>query len=300
LKFPFGSQRTFMPVTEVDVEKLREEELEEARAIQSVMLPSESLRVGAVRISHEFQPVSAVGGDFLDYFELSDGSIGLFLGDVTGKGLPAAMYAALAVGTLRGVHKTGQSPEVVLSTLNRRLLVRGIPRRYSAAQYASFNPRTAEMRVSSAAMPGPFHLTGQGCRVMELPGLPPGLFEHAQYDTVTLSLAPGDSVLFCTDGITDAFNLADEPFSVERVKEICDNGLRLPPKELLSRIFKAVEAFTIGRDQHDDMAAAVFHYGLLTPLREETNATSARSWPSNVTKQIAAAFVRPSSVAYTD
>jgi len=158
----------------LNAEKLREEELEEARAIQSVMLPGEPLRAGAVRISHEFQPVAAVGGDFLDYFELADGSIGLYLGDVSGKGLAAAMYAALAVGTLRGVHKTGQSPGSVLSTLNRRLLVQGVPRRYSAAQYAIFDPRTAEMHVTSAGMPGPFHLSAEGCRVLEIPGLPPG------------------------------------------------------------------------------------------------------------------------------
>src|SRR5579859_4129656 len=128
-----------MPLLELDIEKLREEELEEARAIQSVMLPGQALRTGGVRISHEFQPLAAVGGDFLDYFQLSDGSIGLYLGDVSGKGLPAAMYAALAVGTLRGVHKTGQPPCNVLATLNRRLLVRGVPRRYSAAQYAIFH-----------------------------------------------------------------------------------------------------------------------------------------------------------------
>ena len=161
---------------EFSIEKLREEELEEARAIQGVMLPAEPLRVGAVRISHQFQPVAAVGGDFLDYFELADGSIGLYLGDVSGKGLPAAMYAALAVGTLRGVHKTGQSPGTVLSTLNRRLLLQGVPRRYSAAQYAVFDPRTAQMQVTSAGMLGPLQLCTDGCRVLEIPGLPPGLF----------------------------------------------------------------------------------------------------------------------------
>jgi phosphoserine phosphatase RsbU/P len=69
-----------------------------------MMMPAESLRAGKVMISHEFQPLAAVGGDFLDYFELTDGRIGLYLGDVSGKGLPAALYAALAVGTLRGVH----------------------------------------------------------------------------------------------------------------------------------------------------------------------------------------------------
>src|SRR4029077_4293853 len=144
---------------EFSIEKLRDEELEEARAIQSVMMPGEPLRAGAVRISHKFQPVAAVGGDFLDYFELPDGSIGLYLGDVSGKGLPAAMYAALAVGTLRGVHKTGQSPGTVLSTLNRRLLLQGVPRRYSAAQYAVFDPQSCDLHITSAGMPTPLHLS---------------------------------------------------------------------------------------------------------------------------------------------
>src|ERR1700736_1915418 len=162
-------------VTESDVEKLREEELEEARAIQNVMMPSEPLRAGAVRISHKFRPVAEVGGDFLDYFELSDGSVGLYLGDVSGKGLPAAMYAALAVGTLRGVHKTGQSPALVLSTLNRRLMIRGTPRRHASMQYALFDPRTQEMQIASAGMPGPLHLWARGCRLLEIQGIPPGL-----------------------------------------------------------------------------------------------------------------------------
>jgi sigma-B regulation protein RsbU (phosphoserine phosphatase) len=257
-----------VPMLELSVEKLHEEQLEEARAIQSVILPAEPLRAGAVRISHEFQPVAAVGGDFLDYFELADGNVGLYLGDVSGKGLAAAMYAALAVGTLRGVHKTGQSPATVLSTLNRRLLVRGVPRRYSAAQYAVFNPRTAEIHVTSAGMPGPFHLSAEGCRVLEIPGLPPGLFAEAEYDTTTMSLQPGDSILFCTDGITDAFNTEDEAFGIPRVQSICEASLRIPPRELLRRIFAAVETFTQGRQQHDDMTAAVFHYGLLTPCRD--------------------------------
>jgi sigma-B regulation protein RsbU (phosphoserine phosphatase) len=115
-----------------------------------VILPAESLRADAVMISHEFQPVAAVGGDFLDYFELTDGSVGLYQGDVSGKGLPAALYAALAVGTLRGVHKTGTSPHDVLATLNRRL-IRGMPQRYTAIQYAVFNPHGQEQQDDMAA-----------------------------------------------------------------------------------------------------------------------------------------------------
>src|SRR5436853_2642134 len=177
------------------------------------------MRTKNVRITHEFQPMAAVGGDFLDYFELSDGTVGLYLGDVSGKGLPAAMYAALAVGTLRGVHKTGQAPNCVLSTLNRRLLVRGVPRRYSATQYALFDPATRRMQISSAGMPGPLHLSSRGCRILEVPGMPPGLFDPVAYETVTITLEPDDLVLFCSDGITDAFSAAEEPFGMERVRE---------------------------------------------------------------------------------
>jgi sigma-B regulation protein RsbU (phosphoserine phosphatase) len=242
------------------IEKLREEELEEARAIQGVMLPAESLRAGAVMISHEFQPIAAVGGDFLDYFELTDESVGLYLGDVSGKGLPAALYAALAVGTLRGVHKTGTSPHDVLATLNRRLMLRGMPRRHTAIQYAVFDPRRQELQIASAGMPGPFHLCANGCHTLELTGIPPGLFAATSYETLTLRLQPGDSVLFCTDGITDAFDCDGEQFGIERLQELCDAHRPVSPTELLGRIFAAVEDFSRGREQHDDMAAAVFQF----------------------------------------
>jgi sigma-B regulation protein RsbU (phosphoserine phosphatase) len=249
-----------VPLLELTIEKLREEELEEARAIQSVMLPGQALRADGVRISHEFQPLAAVGGDFLDYFQLSDGTIGLYLGDVSGKGLPAAMYAALAVGTLRGVHKTGQSPCNVLSTLNRRLLVRGVPRRYSAAQYAIFHPDTRQMHIAGAGVPGPFHLSSRGCRILEVPGIPPGLFADVDYQMCTITLEPGDSVLFCTDGITDAFNVEEESFGAARIQEICERSAYTAPPELLGAIFAALGAYTAGREQHDDMTAAVFNY----------------------------------------
>jgi sigma-B regulation protein RsbU (phosphoserine phosphatase) len=242
------------------IEKLREEELEEARSLQAVMMPAESLRSGPVTISHEFQPVAAVGGDFLDYFLLMDGTIGLYLCDVSGKGLPAALYAALAVGTLRGVHKTGTCASDALTTFNRRLLIRGMPKRHAAIQYAVFDPRGCNLQIASAGMPGPFYVGPQGCRMLELSGIPPGLFAGTTYESETLHISPGDSVLFCTDGITDAFDLHGEQFGVERLQELCQEHRSASPAQLLGRIFSAVEDFSRGREQHDDMAAALFHY----------------------------------------
>lgn len=243
------------------LEKSRQLDLDEARRIQQVMLPEGPLHAGPVKVLHEFQPLVEVGGDFLDYYLLPDGNVGLYIGDVCGKGLPAALYAALTVGILRGVHKTGQAPGSVLSMLNRRMALRGISRRYSAMQYADFDPLTGTMRVTSAGMYGPFHLSRDGCREMELAGFPPGLFPAATYDTHTLELAPGDSVLFCTDGVIEAVNTDDEEFGCERLADLCTAlAPEVPGPELPEQVLAAVRAFSEGRAQHDDMAVAVLHY----------------------------------------
>jgi phosphoserine phosphatase RsbU/P len=249
-----------LPMDLRSIEKLREQELEEARVIQSVMLPSQPLRTDRVIISHEFQPAAEVGGDYLDYFSLPDGKIGLYIGDVSGKGLPAALYAALAIGTLRGVEKTGTDPSRVLILLNQRLLLRGIPGRHTAIQYAVFDPACAQLRIVSAGMPGPLLLRGTESRVLQMAGIPPGLFPDITYDEYTLHLQPGDSVLFCTDGLTDARNVHDQEFDVAGIQDVCRRHAGKSPIELLGRLFNAIQSFSIYCRQWDDMTAAVFHF----------------------------------------
>src|ERR1700722_1785234 len=242
------------------IKKLREQELEEARSIQSLMMPDRALRADAVTISHEFQPAAAVGGDFLDYFELTDKTIGLYLGDVAGKGLPAALYAGLAVGALRSVNKTGTSPSDVLATFNRRLMIRGIPRLYAAVQYAVFDPRSRQMHIASAGMPPPLRLSAGGCSVLDVSGVPSGLLPGTNYEMLTIDLNPGDSVLFYTDGLMDASDPEDAPFGVDRLEDFCRSQRHESPTDILGGIFAAVESFVRGREQYDDMAAALFHY----------------------------------------
>jgi phosphoserine phosphatase RsbU/P len=224
------------------------------------MLPAHPLRTAGVTISHEFQPAAEVGGDYLDYFGLSDGTFGLYIGDVSGKGLPAALYAALAVGTLRGVHKTGQNPGRVLSMLNERLLLRGIPGRHTAIQYAMFDPTTARMRIVSAGMPGPLLLRENESQVLQVAGLPPSLLPAATYDELTVQLQPGDSVLFCTDGLTDARNISDQDFGIEGIRNVCRRHAGESPLDLLGHLFSTIQDFTIRCKQWDDMTAAYFHF----------------------------------------
>jgi sigma-B regulation protein RsbU (phosphoserine phosphatase) len=242
------------------IEKLREQDLEEARLIQSGMLPGQPLRTDHVLISHEFQPAAAVGGDYLDYFTLTDGTIGLYIGDVSGKGLPAAMYSALAVGTLRGVHKTGQNPGRVLSVLNKRLMLRGLTGRYTAIQYALLDPVRGELRIVSAGMPGPLLIRGNETRVLKMAGIPPGLFPDVDYEEFTFTLEPGDSVLFCTDGLTEARNANDQEFDLDGIKKVCSKCTGCAPLDLLGSLFGAIQEFTTNCVQWDDMTAAVLHY----------------------------------------
>lgn len=252
---------TFASSDVITIESLRENELQEARAIQRAMLASEPLKTPQVEIESEFQPFSEVGGDFLDYFLLSDGTAGLYLGDVTGKGLPAALFAALAVGTLRGVHKTGTMPSAVLALLNKRMMLKSVTVRYAAVQYAHLDPATGAMQIASAGMHGPFHLRANGCEELALCGIPPGLFPQADYEMREIQMAAGDSVVFLSDGLIDAMNDDGEILGVEGVKELLRGCIGKRPKEVLETLFSGVEAYSKGQVQQDDRTAAVVRYG---------------------------------------
>ncbi len=242
----------------LSLEQLREYEMEEARRLQRAMVPSQPLRAHPVEIVGHFRPAAEVGGDFLDYFLLSDRTVGLYVGDVVGKGLPAAIYAALAMGTLRGINKTGERPSQVLEVLNRRLRARHIPARYCAVQYALFDPSTRLLYYANAGLPGPVHISARGCCELRQGGFPSGMFEGARYELNCLALAPGDAVLFITDGLTEAVNLDEEDFGVDRLLEICARNRHEPAQALLERISEAVDEFMAGQPLHDDMTLAVF------------------------------------------
>ena len=238
------------------VERAREFELEEARNLQRAIVPSEPLHAGPVEIASRYHPVAGVGGDFLDYFLLPDWTLGLYLGDVVGKGLPAALYAALVVGTLRGIPKTGEPPANVLTLLNRRLHMRVMPGRFCAVQYAVFDPVTRVLSYANAGLPGPVRISARGCRELHDGGVPVGLFPDKSYDLHRVELDPGDTVLFLTDGLTEAQNRDAEEFGMERVFQICCQRRGEPAEALLQRLFAAVERFVGGHPQYDDMTAA--------------------------------------------
>jgi sigma-B regulation protein RsbU (phosphoserine phosphatase) len=238
----------------------------EACLIQKLLLPREPLRGPNFEITYLLRTFGEVGGDFLDYFCLPDGRLGIYVCDVVGKGVPAAFYAALAAGTLRSIKKTGEEPSAVLELFNKRLLVRPIPCRYCASQYAVFDPATLELRVANAGLPLVLYLSESGCSAIGEGGLPSGLFDFACYDQVSFRLDPGDAVLFATDGLCEATNEKGEQFGKERLLDLCALLDYSAPNVFLHAIFDAIEDFTGGRHS-DDMTAVVLKTG---PARAST------------------------------
>jgi len=229
----------------------------EARLIQSSLVPTQGLRHECAEIAFRFIPFSDVGGDFADFFLLPDGLIGIYLGDVVGKGLPAAMYGALVMGTLRGIHKTGTDTARVLRQLNERLVQRPISGRFCSTLYALFNPATRELIFSNAGMPQPLLASENGCRPLGNGGLPSAMFPGATYERHVVQLAPGDSVLFATDGLHEMRDPNDVEFCTAQMQVVWVSCWRKPAPESLGVVFDHMLAFSAGRAPLDDITAVV-------------------------------------------
>jgi len=234
-----------------------DEQIQEAKIIQTSLLPATLLCHESVEIAFRFIPFSDVGGDFADVFRLPDGFIGIYLGDVVGKGLPAAMFAALVMGTMRGIHKTGTDTAQVLALLNERLVQRPVRGRFCSTLYALFNPATRELIFSNAGMPLPLLISGTACRQLGEGGLPSGMFAASTYERHVVQLGPGDCVLFATDGLHELRNREGVEFCTSEMEQVWAQCRRKSATESADFIFSRQLAFSDGSPPHDDITAVV-------------------------------------------
>lgn len=215
----------------------------------------------ACEVCHRFSPFAEVGGDFADFFCLSDGKIGIYVGDVVGKGLPAAMYGALVMGMLRGIHKTGEDTATALAILNERLLVRPVAGRYAATLYAVFDPASLRLNFSNAGLPYPLRVSATGCHVLGRGGLPSGLLPGSAYESFSVQLSPGDAVLFATDGLHELRDDQDNDFSWAKLGEIWRQCHGKSAKQSLDFLFDQASLFSRNGRQDDDITAVVLRVG---------------------------------------
>ncbi len=237
--------------------RICDEHIREARLIQSSLIPAALFRNPSIEIAFRLTTFFEVGGDFVDFFRLPDGMIALYMGDVVGKGLPATMYGALVMGTLRGIHKSGIDTGKILSLLNHRLLQRPLPGRFCSTLYAVFDPATHRLAFSNAGLPFPLHASDTACQPLGEGGLLSGLLPDAQYEQHIIQLSPGDTVLFATDGLHEARNPEGIEFSSDCMPALVAQCESKSATESLDHLFDGLHAFSNGTLPHDDITAAV-------------------------------------------
>jgi sigma-B regulation protein RsbU (phosphoserine phosphatase) len=245
-------------------------EIEIARQVQQAVFPTLIPQVPGLAIAAFCRPHSETSGDFYDLLPLGEGQVGIVVGDVSGKSIPAAMVMVAAQSTVRAEAYNHDSPAHVLDKSNAALAERIIPGMFAAVSYARLDTRKREMVWANAGQIYPFLLYGTRPldrnhypRYLETLGLslPLGMNPAIQYQIHHLALSPGDTILFYTDGIVEAMNPARQIYGFDRLEELVrslPDGLS--PQALIEAVIADVTAFVGPAEQHDDMTIVAVQF----------------------------------------
>ncbi len=230
-----------------------EQELRVARLIQQTLLPKELPAIAGWTLDAYYQPARAVGGDFYDFLPFSDGRLGLVIGDVTDKGVPAALVMATTRSILRTAAQEGQAtPGAVLARANDLLFPDIPPRMFVTCLYGILNPHTGVLIYANAGHDLPHQRQVGGAVELRATGMPLGLMPGMSYEERETILAPGDSVLFYSDGLVEAHNPERDMFGFPRLMTLMSDWHDTTP--LIERMLNELATFT-GSDweQEDDV-----------------------------------------------
>jgi phosphoserine phosphatase RsbU/P len=241
-----------------------EKEVRFAQRVQIALLPTEPpKRLKGVEVSAAFAPAREVGGDFHDYLAPESNTMVVAVGDVSGKGVPAALYSAFAAELVRGrtfrrrYLPERSSPANVLASINTILHQRQLEEYYCTLCYAIFDLKRRTMTMANSGLPYPIRCSGDVCAQIELPGVPLGSFAGSTYDEVTFSLQAGEVYVFCTDGVFEAMNGLGQEFTASRLVDVVAGARDLPAGKIVNAIFQAVAEWRGDTPPNDDMTAVV-------------------------------------------
>ncbi len=232
-------------------------EVETARSIQTRLLPKEPPQLAGYDIAGCSVPAEIVGGDYFDFVELADGRLGICLGDVSGKGIPAALLMANLQATLRGqAHASASACECV--TRANHLLFRSTSSdKFATLFYGVLDPRTHELTYCNAGHERPLFMscTGDGNCRQELAegGMVLGIMDESRYAEGRVKLGPGSLLLIYSDGLTDAVDKADRPFGVAAVEAVLREHRDASAAELLAALLAAVKRHAGAEPPYDDL-----------------------------------------------
>jgi serine phosphatase RsbU (regulator of sigma subunit) len=245
----------------VEQERIRRE-LEVCRQIQVEMLPKRPLRVGLSEVKGVSIPAREVGGDFFNYFALDDGSLALLVGDVSGKGVGAALLMANAQAALRALLPLEPSLARLVIDLDREVAANTPSEVFLTLFAAVLEADGRALRWVNAGHNPPFVVRAEGgVERLEATGVPLGMFDGMRHDEQRTPVAPGDLLFFYTDGIVEAFDPQGEQYGTERLEELLATVKRSGVDAVLARVDDAVRTFRAGAEPSDDATMMVLRVG---------------------------------------
>jgi serine phosphatase RsbU (regulator of sigma subunit)/pSer/pThr/pTyr-binding forkhead associated (FHA) protein len=236
-----------------------EQELRIAADIQRALLPEAKRMGGYFEAVGASLPCRSIGGDFFDYVDLPGGEFGFAVGDVAGKGAPAALLTAVLQGVFASQASSGSGPAITLARVNQALLRRSVESRFATAFYAVL-ASDGRLTYCNAGHNPPLLLRKDRVEHLEKGGLILGLFDHATFEEDTVTVSPGDILVTFSDGVTEALSASGEEYGEERLLECTMQYRDKSVPDLLEGILASVRQFTAGAVQSDDVTALVLRY----------------------------------------
>jgi len=235
-----------------------EREMQIAAEIQQSLLPKPRVSLGFVEAYAASIPCRSIGGDFFDYIHEPGTTFGFTLGDVAGKGPPAALMSALMQGMFAAQAQYADGPASAVTHMNKALCRRGLESRFVTLMFGII--KDGQLTYCNAGHNPPFVLGKSGVRRLEEGGPVVGLLEFAPFAQDTVPLDPGDLIIVFSDGVSEALNAAGEEFGDARLEEVAAAVRDSSAADIVERIVAAVRVFTKGAPQSDDITCMVIRY----------------------------------------
>jgi sigma-B regulation protein RsbU (phosphoserine phosphatase) len=237
-------------------------EVEIAREVQERLFPQRLPSIVGIEYSGACRPALGVGGDYYDFLGLPGGHLGIAIGDVSGKGIAAALMMASLQASLRG--EATRAPEnlaALVGNINHLVYETSSDNRYATFFYAQYDPETRRLTYVNAGHNPPmlFHRDGDKWQItrLEVGGTVVGLLESVPYEQAAVTIARSDVLIAFTDGISEAMNAADEEWGEAQLIETVKQCGNLAPSQIIARVMQAADEFVAGAKQHDDMTLVV-------------------------------------------
>jgi len=231
-----------------------DQELSFAREIQNSFLPQELPEVPGLGFAATYRPALNIGGDFYDVLEIGPDEIYFVAGDVSGKGIPAALLMAQSLSTLRLIVKPDVSPVEALTRWNEMLCGHTVRGMFITAILGKITPSRRLVEIASAGHCQPIYVTPKGAEVLEIKNAPPlGIIGGLTYQVTTLSLSPGEWLVFYTDGLTESFSPDSRLLEISGVQALLSGGEFASASDIVVRLQEGEAAHRGNASPHDDL-----------------------------------------------